>query len=317
MSKIIDRFLDLAEAMQASAEGLSIDDVSAMFNCSRSSAERLKNDISVRFPYAYEEVDTGEKIKRWKLNKGVTKHLTTIHAEELSGLQNAIDLFKQQNMTEQAQLLENLSRKVQSLIAPKLSNGIDTDLEALLVSEGHAMRPGPKPKVSHDIIKQLREAILANIKVKITFRQKSSGNLFSQTVEPYAFLYGNNHYLVAYSSLPNAKDYRMFGLPNIQNVELTNEYFQRDEAFSLKDFTANSFGVFREDPIDVIWRFKPSAAKDAEEYLFHPTQIHEWNDDGSLTVKFRAGGKREMKWHLYTWGNAVKDLTDYEHIEKI
>lgn len=90
-------------------------------------------------------------------------------------------------MTEQAQLLENLSRKVLNLIALKLSNGID---------------------------------------------------------------------------------YGMFGLPNIQNVELTNEYFQRDEAFSLKDFTANSFGVFREGPIDVIWRFKPSAAKDAEEYLF-------------------------------------------------
>ena len=30
------------------------------------------------------------------------------------------------------------------------------------------------------------------------------------------------------------------------------------------------------------------------------------NPDGTLTVKFRAGGAREMDWHLYTWGGHVK-----------
>ncbi len=30
------------------------------------------------------------------------------------------------------------------------------------------------------------------------------------------------------------------------------------------------------------------------------------NTDGSLTVKFRSGGLREMDWHLYTWGEHVK-----------
>ena len=30
------------------------------------------------------------------------------------------------------------------------------------------------------------------------------------------------------------------------------------------------------------------------------------NQDGTLTVKFRAGGRLEMDWHLYTRGNHVK-----------
>jgi len=30
--------------------------------------------------------------------------------------------------------------------------------------------------------------------------------------------------------------------------------------------------------------------------------------DGSLTVRFRAGGDLEMAWHLYTWGNQVEVL---------
>jgi predicted DNA-binding transcriptional regulator YafY len=30
------------------------------------------------------------------------------------------------------------------------------------------------------------------------------------------------------------------------------------------------------------------------------------NPDGTLTVKFKAGGHLEMDWHLYTWGEHVK-----------
>ena len=43
-----------------------------------------------------------------------------------------------------------------------------------------------------------------------------------------------------------------------------------------------------------------------------------FNDDGSLTVKFRAGGAREMDWHLYTWGEHVKVIkpTNFEERKK-
>jgi predicted DNA-binding transcriptional regulator YafY len=30
--------------------------------------------------------------------------------------------------------------------------------------------------------------------------------------------------------------------------------------------------------------------------------------DGSLLVKFRAGGAREICWHLFTWGEGVEIL---------
>jgi predicted DNA-binding transcriptional regulator YafY len=30
--------------------------------------------------------------------------------------------------------------------------------------------------------------------------------------------------------------------------------------------------------------------------------------DGSLIVRFRAGGDLEMAWHLYTWGDHVEVL---------
>lgn len=42
--------------------------------------------------------------------------------------------------------------------------------------------------------------------------------------------------------------------------------------------------------------------------IFHPKQKLIDNKDGTLTVKFKAGGKLEMDWFLYTWGDKVKVL---------
>ena len=38
----------------------------------------------------------------------------------------------------------------------------------------------------------------------------------------------------------------------------------------------------------------------------HPDQLLEKQPDGSIIVRFRAGGQLEMCWHLYTWGANVE-----------
>jgi len=81
--------------------------------------------------------------------------------------------------------------------------------------------------------------------------------------------------------------------------------FTRKRGFSLRDYAQRSFGVFQEAPVDVVWRFSPKAAPDAREFLFHPTQVLEPQPDGSLIVRFHAGGLLEMCWHLFTWGEEV------------
>ena len=47
------------------------------------------------------------------------------------------------------------------------------------------------------------------------------------------------------------------------------------------------------------------AADDAAGWLVHPSQTVEHEAEGSLTVRFRAGGFQETCWHLFTWGTAV------------
>ena len=125
-------------------------------------------------------------------------------------------------------------------------------------------------------------------------------------VQPYGFLYGTRHYLVAWSEVDRARDFRKFALSNIERVELLTQTFTRKRGFSIQKYAEGSFGVFQEEPVDVVWKFSPKAAPDATEFLFHPNQVLEPQSDGSLIVRFRAGGLLEMSWHLFTWGDEVE-----------
>jgi len=59
--------------------------------------------------------------------------------------------------------------------------------------------------------------------------------------------------------------------------------------FSLKKFAQRSFGVFREPPNDIVWKFAPAVAEAVIQYQFHPGQSVEKQRDGSVIVRFRAG----------------------------
>jgi predicted DNA-binding transcriptional regulator YafY len=50
----------------------------------------------------------------------------------------------------------------------------------------------------------------------------------------------------------------------------------------------------------------------AAEFRFHPTQVLEPQDDGSLIVRFNAAGWLEMAWHLYQWGDKVEVIAPDE-----
>ena len=140
------------------------------------------------------------------------------------------------------------------------------------------------------------------------YRNRSTNRINKRLVQPYGFLFGHRHYLVAFHLNPKAMKFALFSMPNIEGVEDTGDMFERDEEFSLKEFAERSFGVFQEEPFAVVWKFSPEAARNAQEFMFHPTQTSKKQEDGSLIVKFRAGGDLEMAWHLYTWGDHVEVL---------
>ena len=165
------------------------------------------------------------------------------------------------------------------------------------------MRPGPRPVIAAGVLATLRRAILGMQLVVARYAGPGGEAPAARILCPYGILYGGRGWLVAHvEGLP---EMRLWRLDRIVTVDLLDRGFARREDFSLSDYAARSFGVFQEEPIDVVLRFAPEAAEDAAGWVFHPSQRVEREADGGLIVRFRAGGMREMCWHLFTWGTAV------------
>jgi predicted DNA-binding transcriptional regulator YafY len=306
MSKGED-LLELAFSMQASYLGISIREIEKQFGVSRRTAERMRDRVLRAFPHAV-EVYTGERTKRWRIPLGTVNRLLGFSVEELGALEQAIAVLDRDNLDRQANHLKSLQAKLRSVIKPEIARKVEPDLEALLEAESLAFRPGPKSKAKTKILDDLRHAIMGFRIVTIKYKARNKDSISQRKIHPYGFLYGHRHYLIAYNLHKGDEGYRMFSLPNISKVEVSKEYFSRDENFDLERFASQSFGLFQEDPFDVVWKFSPRAAKDAKDFVFHPDQKIDRQTDGSLVVRFRAGGALEMCWYLFSWGKDVEVL---------
>jgi len=303
----VDNLMVLALEMQAARSGLSLKDIENRFDVGRRTAMRMRDAVLRIFPHA-DEVSTEERTKRWRIPTGTLDKLIGCSADELGDLEVAISVLKRENMSDQASSLENLKAKLAALMNPDVARRVEPDLEALLEAENLAMRPGPKPRTRPFVLSELREAVKACRPCVLRQKTRSTGKINQRTVHPYGFLYGHRHYLVAYVPKAAGRKFRMFSLPNIISVKPTDDFFERDSSFTLDSFAEQSFGVFQENPVDVVWKFSPRAAADAKNFTFHPSQSYEEQEDGSLIVRFHAGGMLEMCWHLYCWGDQVEVL---------
>ncbi len=299
-----ESILKLALMMQATREGVSLADIQNQLEVSRRTAERMRDAVERVFPQM-EPITGGERIKRWRLPQGTLSRLMNGSKEQLADLSTAIDLLKRENMQGQAAQLESLRLSLCGAMRPDALRRMEPDLEMLTLAEGLALKPGPRIVLREEFISTIRSAILNTHTIRIKYQKNRKTNESKlQTVHPYGLLYGRKTYLVGYSV--EAKDWRLWLLANILKVTETGDTYKRDAKFTLQSYAERSFGIFQEDPVNVVLRFSPEAANDAASYVFHPTQTIEEQKDGSLIVRFKAGGLAEMSWHLFTWGSTVE-----------
>jgi len=296
--------LRLALALQEPGPGWSIERIREEFGGSRRTAERRLDAVRALFPDLEWRLDG--HTKHWRLPTGRANGLIQWQADEIASLEVAIERARRSRRGDHAEALAGVLAKVKSLMVPKSATRLAPDVDALVESEGIAARPGPRPKIDAGHLAALRHAILACEAVRLGYTRREDGQRTRPVVQPYGFLHGHRHYLVAWS--PKRAKLVLYALPNVTSVAPTGESFERDPANDVRAFAARSFGVFQDEPVDVVWRFRPGAADEAREFVFHPTQRLETRRDGSLVVRFRACGLWEMAWHLFTWGDAVEIL---------
>lgn len=301
----VEDILRLAMKMQGTAEGVSLADIMATCGVSRRTAERMRDAVQNLFPQiTSSDDDRGER--RWRLPATTLGRLADPTADQLAAAHRAAAIARREGDPATAEGLEALVDSVKANLRPEHLRRVEPDLEAQMLAAGVAFRPGPREQIAPKILRTLRDAILSGVMISADHRARGSGRLSRGTrLGPIALLLGDGRqYLLAWSEYQD--DLRLFALAGFERISLEPDIYTRPEGFDLQEWLSESFGVWREEPVDVEWRFVPDVAKEAACYQFHPKQKVEWMEDGSLLVRFRAGGRLEMEWYLARWGGTVE-----------
>lgn len=293
--------LELARMMAASAEGLTLDDIVERLDVGRRTAERLRDAVRNLFPQM-EEVDDPPS-RRFRIPGGLDSLFQTPTAEELAALAAAAESFAQQGARARAAALRSLEQKVLSATRAAARRKLAPDLEALLQAEAIAVQAGPRPFEEEAVLSAIREAIKSLSTVRFRYEGGSTPGRIRE-VTPFGILFGRSNYLVAAED--ETVGPRNWRLDRIHDIKVTGDWGPRPEDFSLQAYADESFGIYQDDTEDVVLRATPEGREDALRWRFHANQTVEDAPDGSVIIRFRASGMRELAWHLFTWGDRIR-----------
>jgi predicted DNA-binding transcriptional regulator YafY len=300
-----ERLLRLARHLAGTRTGLTLDEMSTELGVGRRTVERLRDSLVAMFPQM-DWWDDEERVRRWRLPGSALVGIVELRAEAVAAIEIAARECDVRGEDNRATLLREASTTLRAVMRPDALRKAEPDIAALMEAEGIAMRPGPRPIIISGILQNLRHAILGMRLVAVCYANTTFEETSARIICPYGILYGGRGWLVAHvEAMP---EMRLWRLDRIISVDLLDRTFLRRDSFSLPDYAAQSFGTFQESPIDVVLKFTLEAANDARAWMFHPSQSIESQVDGSLIVRFRTGGIREMSFHLFTWGSTVTVL---------
>lgn len=291
--------IELAMMFQNSYCGLCIDDIQNHFECSRRSAERMKSLLFEMFPEKIEEVSTSDKKKRWRFIKGTMNSLISFTSGDFANLEYLKGLSNDENRQKE---LDELIAKIKALTPQKNAMALETDIEAILESEGFAVRQYSRVKADKEVLDKLRQAMLSFKKVE--FDYNTDKGLRHIVLNPYGIIISDKYYLVGFNEYVD--DLRLYKVDKLQNLIVMDDYFEKDEKFLLSEYCNNSFSIYQEEPMNITLEFDKSVAEDVLNYHFHPTQKMKQLDNGNIQVKFTSGGKLAICHELFKWGTSVK-----------
>lgn len=297
--------LKLVPWLQTSRVGVTYEEIAERFGGSDRSARRWVAELQGAFPCELKSSEPdGDGRKRWRLDSPMTgSPFTSLTPEDVTALDTAAALFKKDRRKDLLQGLENVRNLTNAYVQRSTNPGaFQGNVNDLVEAEGFIMRPGPKFEVESGIMRDLRDAILKYERIRIRYGKGD------RIIEPYGFLYGKKHYLVAFLARKQESSPRLLILTKIRAVKFLKETFTHRKGFDLRSYANQSFGVFQGDTVNVLWRFSPHVAEEARRFVFHPTQKTKIEPDGSLLVSFRASGQVEMACHLMSWEGEVEVL---------
>ena len=288
-----ERLLRLARILAGTRVGLTLDEMAAELGVDRRTAERMRDTLASMFPQL-DYRDDEERVRRWRLPGSALVGVAKLRAEAVAAVETAARECEGRGEDDRAALLREASTTLRALMQPDTLRRTEPDIAALMEAEGIAMRPGPRPRLALAVLPTLRQAILGMRLVAVRYAGHGVAAPATRVLCPYGILYGGDGRAWLVGHVEGLPEMRLWRLDRIASLNLLDRGYARREDFDLRAYAAQSFGVFQEEPLDVVLRLAPEMAEEAACWLFHPSQTVTREADGALRVSFRAGGVLEM-----------------------
>jgi predicted DNA-binding transcriptional regulator YafY len=276
--------LDMALELQASSLGLTIDQLMTRAGRSRKTVERMLQGLAeIGLEAEPSRLESDHHLtKRWRLYANLPRALLALTPPERAALERHLQTLPEGAST----------RALTKLLANQkpLSNHLAIDEEELISRTAHIGRTGPRTHANEAHMAVFERAIQGFEKLELLYRAQGRRRASWRSVDPLGLLFGRFGYLVAARG-----DIRVtYRLDLIEDVRPTGSIFEAHQDWNMKDWAADSFGIYHGDDIlDVRLRFSGEAAKRAEKVRFHPSQKIQ-RVRGGLMVRLRCQGHREL-----------------------
>lgn len=154
----------------------------------------------------------------------------------------------------------------------------------------------------------LVEAILRRRRCHVEYQKPASDAPKDYDFDPYRLLLADGG-LYVLGKVPKYEGVATLSVDRLISVTLTALDFAVDTHFDPNQCRQQAFGVSRQDPEQIVLRFRADQAPYVRERFWHPTQQLTTLADGGLEMTFHAGGPFEIRRWILGWGDAVEVIS--------
>jgi len=253
------RLFRLALTLAGTRTGLTLDEMALDLGVGRRTAERLRDTLAGLFPQL-DGWDDDARVRRWRLPGGALAGVAEPRAEAVAAVEALGRECATRGEADRAGLLREAAMTLRALMRPAALLRAEPDIAALMEGEGIAMHPGPRPKLDSALLPTLRRAILGVQLVAVRYARDGDEAPVTRILCPYGTLYSGDGRAWLVGHVEDLPDMRLWRLDRIASMDLLDRSFTRRADFDLAAYAAQSFGVFQEEPVDVVLRVAPEAA---------------------------------------------------------
>jgi len=173
------------------------------------------------------------------------------------------------------------------------------------------------PEEFGDTLGKLVAAVIECYKVKITY-VKLGGQTSQRFIYPLGIVSKRNvWYVIAWA--PSRNDYRTFRMDQVLDViPYRDSIFPYPNGFSVAEHIGNSWGVYCDDPVQLVrLRFSPAVTNRIKKLSYHPSQKIVAEDPQGLIVEYEVCGFKELQSWVLQWGPEVEVLHPPELREQV